>query len=133
MTTMVLVLASRGWEDPQPVEARLSDLYERTGGDMFVVHTDRRGADRFAAQWCDRWHVPHKAFAADFEHHGRLAPKRRNWEMLEFVVSERADGADVEAVVFRLPGDRSADELDRLVLTARGYGISGRVVRAHAA
>lgn len=100
---------------------------------MFVVHSERSGADRVAADWCERWHVPHKAFHADFARHGRLAGKYRNSEMLDFVVGERADGAEVEAVVFRLPDDRSADELDRLVLVARGYGIHGRQVRARVA
>lgn len=134
MSTIVLIGASRGWVDPQPVEARLGEVYDRVGRDMFVVHADRSGADRFAAEWCERWHVAHKEFAADFDLHGWRAGNRRNMDMLDFCVDQRKlMGDTIEMAVFRLPDDRMSADLDRLVLVARGYKITGRMIRARAA
>lgn len=133
MYTFVLIAASRGWADAQPVEARLADVYERVGKDMFVVHSERNGADRIAENWCERWHVTHKRFEADWDRHGFRAGRLRNSEMVDFVIEQRIEfGADIELALFKLGGDESED-LRHLIERCRLAGVHGVVVSARAA
>lgn len=135
MNTVVMICASRGWVDPQPVEARLTDLYHRVGRDrLVVIHSERRGADRVAADWAERWQVPHIEHTANWDRDGRLAGRVRDAAMLDFLIDQRDEfGADVELVVFRLPDDRLSSEVDRVVQMARAARVPGHMVRAHVA
>lgn len=133
MYTFVLIAASRGWGDPQPVEARLAEVYGRVGTEMFVVHSERQGADRTARDWCERWHVTHKEFTADFDEHDHLAGARRNSAMVDFVIEQRIEfGAAVELALFRLDGDESP-ELMHLIERCRLARVPGTVVLGRAA
>lgn len=133
MYTFVLIAASQGWADAQPVEARLAEVYERVGTDMFVVHGERRGADRIAEDWCERWHVTHKRFEPDWDRDGYRAGRLRNSAMVDFVIEQRIEfGADIELALFKLDGDDS-EELRHLTERCRLAGVHGTVVSARVA
>jgi hypothetical protein len=44
---------------------------------------DYVGADYFAEMWCDRRHVAHEQYPADWEQYGKAAGMMRNRQMLE--------------------------------------------------
>jgi hypothetical protein len=134
MHTLVLVCGSLRWVDPQPVEARLAEVYERVGRDnMTVIHADDQpGPPRIAADWCNRWHVAQRRVRADYDRHGFEAWRFRNEDMLDRLVEARRRGVHVEMAVFRLPDDGRASDLDALVDAARDLGIPGTLVRATA-
>ena len=132
VNTVVMVCASRGWDDPQPIEARLADIYRDAGGanNMFVIHGDFGGGARIASEWCDRWHVQHKRFVTKWHKDGVTAVQARDNEMLDFLADQRDDmGAKVEVVVFRRDAPRVSDELDRVVRLASGMRLTGSIVQ----
>lgn len=131
MDTIVMVCGSPGWVDAQPVEARLTEAFERVGRQhLVVIHGDGAGVDRFASDWCDRWHVTHKRFDTAWHRHGLTSVQHRNAEMLDFLAEQRKDmGAAVELAVFRLPDSRSSEDLDRTLRLAKGQRLTGHVVK----
>ena len=133
MNTVAMVCASRGWQDAQPIEARLADLYRDAGGrnHLFIIHGDFGGGARITSEWCVRWRVGHKRFVTKWNMHGRTVVQRRDNEMLDFLAEQRDDmGATVELIAFRTPDDRASEELDRVVRLAHGQRLTEHIVRA---
>lgn len=128
-----MVSGSRGWEDPQPVESRLGEVHAQHEGDIIVIHTDGRGVDKIAAAWCERWHVAHVPFEAEWATYGYTASTRRAVTMLDFLAEQRDEfGHTVELLAFRLPDNDLSKLLDHTVKLARGQRITGGWVRAAA-
>lgn len=83
----VLVTGSRNWTDQEAVFTALLDQWEKSGGEMVVIHGGARGADQIAHGWAtttpDEMGVSVEVHPADWGRHGKAAGFIRNQQMVD--------------------------------------------------
>lgn len=82
----VLVCGSRGWHDPEPMDALIAGcevLAEGRGERLTVIHGDAPGADRLAGRLGKQWGAKIVKEPADWDTHGKAAGPIRNQKMLD--------------------------------------------------
>lgn len=75
---VVLVCGSRGWKDEQKIRDRLDALKP-----TLVIQGGAAGADLMAYNWAEDNGVPVTTYSPDYFKYGRVAPHKRNDEMLD--------------------------------------------------
>lgn len=82
----VLICGSRGWSDPNPINAIIAGhdiLAEGAGEKLTVIHGDAPGADRLAGRLAKQWGVEVIKEPADWNRYGAAAGPIRNQKMLD--------------------------------------------------
>lgn len=113
--TRVLVCGGRHYDDPVAVYGALGELWE-AGEQLVVIHGGARGADTFAARWCQVVGVAAEelVFRAEWDRYGKAAGAIRNQQML---IEGKPD------LVLAFPGGRGTADMVR---RARQAGIEVR-------
>jgi hypothetical protein len=78
-------------------------------GPTLIIHGCANGADEWADYWADVNNVPHRAFPADWNKHGKAAGPIRNQRMLD-------EGKPDMVIAF--PGGRGTADMVRRARTA---------------
>jgi len=75
----VLVCGGRNYNNPKKVCHVLNTFWPVS----LVIEGGAQGTDCYAAEWADRWEVPHLQFNADWKTKGKAAGPIRNQKMLD--------------------------------------------------
>lgn len=118
----ILICGSRGWHDPDPIEAVIAgyDILAEGGNEkLTVIQGGARGADTLAKTLAKSWGCNTITVEADWDRYGKAAGPIRNKKML--------DDHDPNVVwAFRTTGKSSGT--DDMVKQAKARGVKTYVV-----
>lgn len=107
----VLVCGGRDFHDVALLIRTLNHYHDQYGQKLRIINGGATGADRLAAEWAERRHVPVQTYWAYWKTHGKKAGPIRNQRMLD-------EGKPDLVVAF--PGGRGTADMVR---RARAAGV----------